>query len=243
MSLDLSVLYRTQVPIEGLYRFKHVSKQTGESIDMVHGGHTTGIDRRQALKGLSLILSAASSLPVLSGLSAEKLTAQAQSIHQHFGHKAQEETAGAGLPSTTFLNPHQDETVAVISELIIPQTATPGARAAKVNQFIDLFLSNAQAEFQQEFVEGLTWIDRRSEELFQCLFIKATPQEQGNLLTQISTDDSSEDSVGKTFIKRIKGLTVFGYYTSKEGMVEELGYQGAGYPGVYEGCTHPEHQV
>src|SRR3954465_14667341 len=102
MSLDLSVLYRTQVPIEGPYRFNHVRKQTGESIDMAHGAQTTGIDRRQALKGLSLILSAASSLPVLGSLSAERLLAQAQSIHQHLGHKAQEETAGPGLPSTTF---------------------------------------------------------------------------------------------------------------------------------------------
>ena len=204
---------------------------------------TSGMDRRQALKGLSLILGSVSTLPVFNGLSAESLLAQGQTIHDHIDRKAQKATAETGLGSPAFLNPHQDETVAVISELIIPQTATPGARAAKVNQFIDLFLSHGEAEFQKEFVEGLAWIDRRSEELFQNVFIKATPQQQSELLTRMSADDSTEDSVGTIFFQRIKGLTVFGYYTSKEGLVEELGYQGAAYPGVYEGCTHPEHQA
>jgi len=208
---------------------------------MGHKHETSGMDRRQALKGLSLVLSFGSALPALNGLSAESLLAEGQRIHDHIIHKAQETAAETGQGTPSFLNAHQDETVTVISELILPQTDTPGARAAKVNKLIDLFLSNAQAEFQQEFVEGLAWIDVRSEELFQCPFIKATPKEQSNLLTRICADDSGEDSVGKTFFKRIKGLTVFGYYTSKEGLVEELGYQGPGYPGVYEGCTHPEH--
>jgi hypothetical protein len=39
------------------------------------------------------------------------------------------------------LTPDQDATVTTIAELIIPQTDTPGAKAAKVNEFIDLILS------------------------------------------------------------------------------------------------------
>src|SRR2546423_1233500 len=39
------------------------------------------------------------------------------------------------------LNAHQDATVVMISEMIIPETDTPGAKGAKVNEFIDLLLS------------------------------------------------------------------------------------------------------
>lgn len=41
----------------------------------------------------------------------------------------------------------------------------------------------------------------------------------------------------------IKELTIFGYYTSKIGLDEELRYQGDTYNTSFPGaCTHPEHQ-
>jgi hypothetical protein len=46
-------------------------------------------------------------------------------------------TAAAAPWSPAILTPHENETVATIAELIIPQTETAGARAANVNQFID----------------------------------------------------------------------------------------------------------
>ncbi len=42
-----------------------------------------GMDRRKALKNLSLVFGAASSVPALAGLSAEAVFAQGQSIHLH----------------------------------------------------------------------------------------------------------------------------------------------------------------
>jgi len=39
-------------------------------------------------------------------------------------------------PVLKTLNPHQNATVTTIAELIIPQTHTPGAKAARVNEFI-----------------------------------------------------------------------------------------------------------
>ena len=36
------------------------------------------------------------------------------------------------------LNPHQDATVSIMAERIIPETTTPGAKGAKVNEFIDV---------------------------------------------------------------------------------------------------------
>jgi hypothetical protein len=191
------------------------------------------MNRRNALRNMSLVLGAASSVPALSGLSAEAVFAQGKSIHEHVPAKP-----AAGPTALKVFNPHQNQTVIVLSELIIPQTATPGAKAARVNEFIDIFLSSVNASKRQEFLEGLQWIDMRSQQLFQTLFVKATPQQQTELLTRLSVPNSTETTSGQNFFKLIKGLTVFGYYTSKVGIEDELKFEGWV---EYKGCTHPEH--
>jgi len=44
------------------------------------------------------------------------------------------------------------------------------------------------------------------------------------------------------FSKLLKDLTIDGYYTSKEGLVQELGWHGNTFVADFKGCTHPEHQ-
>jgi Gluconate 2-dehydrogenase subunit 3 len=44
------------------------------------------------------------------------------------------------------------------------------------------------------------------------------------------------------FSKLLKDLTIDGYYTSKEGLTQELGWHGNTFLTDFEGCTHPEHQ-
>ena len=196
-----------------------------------------GIGRRQALKNISIVFGTVSSMPVFSGLSAESIFAQGQAVHNHLSTGPANGSPATGL---AVFNPHQNETVTVISELIIPQTNTPGAKAARVNEFIDVFLSSTILQERDQFLKGLDWIDRRSTELFQKPFIQATTTQQADLLTRISSEDSNEDSIGQIFFNRIKSLTVFGYYTSKVGLEEELKFSGWV---EYKGCTHPEHQT
>jgi hypothetical protein len=47
---------------------------------------------------------------------------------------------------------------------------------------------------------------------------------------------------GDAFSKMLKDLTVDGYYTSKEGLTQELGWHGNTFLTEFKGCTHPEHQ-
>ena len=44
------------------------------------------------------------------------------------------------------------------------------------------------------------------------------------------------------FCKLLKDMTVDGYYTSKEGLTQELGWHGNTFLTEFKGCTHPEHQ-
>ena len=100
--------------------------------------------------------------------------------------------------------------VAMLEDLIIPRTDTPGATDAHVPEFIDRKLSQ-DASLRERFLAGLR-----------------------------SFDGVLKDS--DPFSKLLKDLTVDGYYTSKEGLTQELGWRGNTFVADFEGCTHPEHQ-
>ena len=190
------------------------------------------INRRKALRNMSLVLGAASSVPALAGLSAEAVFAQGKSVHEHVAVKSAE-----GPTALKVFNSHQNHTVIALSELIIPQTSTPGARAAMVPQFIDLLLAERETQMQNEIAAGLRWSDQRSRELFGRDFADANPEQQIDLLTRISSPNSSEATLGQVFFNQIKNLTAFGYYTSKEGLEQELGYEGPQGIRAYEGSV------
>jgi len=52
---------------------------------------------------------------------------------------------------------HQNETIVTLTELIIPETDTAGAKATEVNVFIDTVLDDAHDAEREEFLRGLTW--------------------------------------------------------------------------------------
>ena len=143
------------------------------------------------------------------------------------------------------LTAHQNATVTEISELIIPQTETAGARDARVNQFIDTVLEDAPAAERESFIRGLAWIDRRSRASSGADFIETPPAEQEALLTVISSRENAapDDRDGVEFFEAIKRLTITGYYTSEVGMREELDDDGTRYFAEKQGCVHAEHQA
>jgi len=51
----------------------------------------------------------------------------------------------------------------VLTDLIIPETDTPGAKAALVNEFIDVILTEWAIDAErQNFLQGLAGIDNRA---------------------------------------------------------------------------------
>jgi hypothetical protein len=195
-----------------------------------------GLGRREALRRLTLGGLGVASLPAW----VEALTGLAEARgHEHAAAPA----APAADWKPKALDAHQDETIATISELIIPTTDTPGARAALVNRFVDEVVADASEADRREFLRGLHWMDRRSNELFGADFVKATPEQQTALLTIVSSEKnkSLEDEIGRDFFRAIKSMTITGYYTSEVGMKQELGDDGQVFFLEFKGCTHPEH--
>jgi hypothetical protein len=168
--------------------------------------------RRDALK----LLAATAALPLLSGEAFSLFRA----IHQDL----------PATPVLKTLNPHQNATITNIAELIIPQTDTPGAKAARVNEFIDLILTEWYDDQERaNFLTGLTDVDTNSQKLFGKDFISATPEQQTQMLIELDNEVvRSQKSVSppspdeEKFFESMKQLTLVGYYTSQIGFEQEL---------------------
>src|SRR3989442_5504288 len=88
------------------------------------------------------------------------------------------------LPALRTLDAHQNETVTTMAEMIIPETETPGAKAAHVNEFIDLILTEwHNDEERTRFLHGLADVDVRSHKLFGKDFVECTSDQQTEILT------------------------------------------------------------
>ena len=137
----------------------------------------------------------------------------------------------------------QNQLVITIAELIIPETETPGARAAKANEHIDLVLSEETPEVQRPFLDGLAWINQKSNQLYKSDFLKLSAEQQVATLTLISDRKNLRpgDEIGHDFFLEIRQRTVFAYYTSEIGIHEELTYKGKQVLDRWVGCPHPDH--
>src|SRR5689334_13370154 len=74
--------------------------------------------------------------------------------------------AGALPPfKAAFLTDAELQQVAALCETIIPKTNTPGARDARVHEYIDVAMSVEPEPIQKRFREGLGWMDQYCQKL------------------------------------------------------------------------------
>ena len=193
------------------------------------------ISRRTALKVIAVGVGSASTLPILE----ERALGQ----HKHADMQTGRSTS-ASVPAEggKFFNPQDMETIAAISDLIIPSDEhSPGARAAGVSSFIDLMVSKSSNEVKALWRDGLVAVDRMSERQFSAPFNRANQEQQISLLKAISRNERRPNTIEERFFAAIKSMTVDGYYTSPIGIHQDLRYKGNAYLKDFVGCTHPEH--
>ena len=133
---------------------------------------------------------------------------------------------------------HQNETVVALTELVIPATDTPGAKAAKVNEYIDLMLHDVEPDKGHAFLKGLGWLDGRAIGLHGAPFVALGESDQVAILESIDGAKDPELAPGAEFFARLKRLTVEGYYTSRIG-IAELNKNGV--PSTFA-CEHETHE-
>ena len=141
--------------------------------------------------------------------------------------------AQAGKPDwrPSALDDHQNETVIVLTELIIPATDTPSAKAAHVSRYIDLLLRDGDAAQRERFVAGLNWLDGQAIAQHRHPFVRCTPEQQTAMLK--SMDDGR--GPGRDFFRSVKNLTSRIYYSTQIGH-QELN-KGGRVPKTF-GCSH-----
>src|SRR5712671_5298407 len=148
-------------------------------------------------------LGAALALPFLPR-SAETAIKLGESLHRRIGD----------VPFRT-LNREQQALVTNISEMIIPETDTPGATSVKVPEFIDLILTEwASDDERATFLSGLSDIDTRAVAMGSPRFVGLPQGKKVELMTAL--DSASTEKAGAAFtFRRLKALTVYGYFTSR----------------------------
>jgi glucoside 3-dehydrogenase (cytochrome c) hitch-hiker subunit len=125
------------------------------------------IDRREALRRAALLLGGALAAPTVAGVLA--------------GCQAARVPDGAWAPRA--LTRAQADLVAAIAEHILPETDTPGARAAGVHRFIDAMLAESYpAPERQRFLAGLADVDARAERASGRSFLQCAATDQRALL-------------------------------------------------------------
>jgi len=127
-----------------------------------------------------------------------------------------------------------------LTELIIPSDDTPGAREAGVAEFVDFMVAH-DGERQYDFGTGLTWLNAHAARLFGRPFLELAPAQQISILEPLAYQAKYRDGEeeGRELFRRIRELTVMGFYTS------EIGYRELDNPALRlyaqsPACPHPD---
>lgn len=179
-----------------------------------------GMDRREAIKRTALIMGglvfAPNALGVLNGCKAR-----------------------TGVDwEPVFFSIDQARLVTVLSDVIIPDTDTPGASAAGVPAFIEEMVSTAYDEdAKNQFLSGLEAFDELARDEHGSSYVALDPEVQfqfANDQNRMAIGGEQGDVPGTVFFLVMKELTMMGYFTSEIGATQTLRY--AKVPGRYEGC-------
>jgi len=189
-------------------------------------GHSRPIDRRAAIRRVSALL---------GGIALVSETALLEACTR--------ERTTASTAATTF-SPNDVAFLDEVADTILPETSTPGAKAAQCGAFIALMVTDTyQDRDQQVFKNGLQQLDTSCRQMHQTGFMAATPAQRLALLEQIDKEQKAymDDRAAKQnadtpphYFRMIKELTLLGYFTSEIGYTKAMRY--AETPGRYDPC-------
>lgn len=127
-----------------------------------------------------------------------------------------------------------------VAETILPETETPGAKAAEVGAFIALMVTDTfSPQEHQEFRAHMDQIERSSQERFGAGILAATAEQRHELLAELDREqwqmrqELDGDDPDHPFVG-IKRLTLLGYFTSEIGYTQAMRYRET--PGRYDPC-------
>jgi hypothetical protein len=127
-----------------------------------------------------------------------------------------------------------------VGDTIIPATDTPGAKEAKIGDFMHTIVRDCYDEKQQKiFVDGMGSLNQSSKQKNGKYFLESSPAERKALLIDLDKEQMAYTGKKKPedpphYFRMLKELTIWGYFTSEPGATKALRYIAV--PGRYEGC-------
>jgi glucoside 3-dehydrogenase (cytochrome c) hitch-hiker subunit len=142
-----------------------------------------------------------------------------------------------------------------IAETILPETSTPGAKAAKTGAFMALMVTDVYTgRAQQVFRDGLGQVDDACRRAHALPFMTATPTQRLAVVEALDHEQkaamdarlpaasnrapapaaASSDEPAHYF-RMMKELTLLGYFTSEIGCTQAMRYREA--PGRFDPCV------
>lgn len=210
------------------------------------------IGRRKALKYFGFLSASAAGAEFLANWlpgGREALSASAPAGLIPISGASQSAAADSGERyEPQFFKPDEFRAVEILTEIIIPTDEQPGAKEAKVADYID-FVVHSAAEFdpslQKNWIDGLGVLNELSSKKYGNAFSDISPSHREELLTEMSSPehDSKVTHPGFAFYRLLKSMTLEAFFTSKVGLNDFLEYKGLTFRTEFPGCTHPEHQA
>lgn len=176
------------------------------------------MNRRDAISNVALILGG-------SILGAEMFLS---------GCKNADTAAGAALFSSSDIALLNE-----IAETILPKTDTPGAKEAKVGDFMTVIVKDCyKPEEAAAFVAGLKTLQEACQKKNGKAFMDCTPEQRHALLTELDAEQKAFQAKKKPeemphYFRMMKELTLWGFFTSEIGATKVLRYVAV--PGKYDG--------
>ena len=146
-----------------------------------------------------------------------------------------EKAASAG----SFFN---TDTIALLDEMgetILPATSTPGAKAAKVGEFMNVMVRDCYTKRDQGiFSEGLERLDEQCKKEHGKSFMECSAAERTAFFTKMDARqkaymENKSPEQPSHYFRMLKELTLLGFFTSEVGATKALRY--VAIPGKYDG--------
>jgi hypothetical protein len=190
--------------------------------------------RRRTLKIMAGSAAATLGLPIVIDAAPQTVT--------HAGH-AQTQGAPTGPYVLKHFNTEQAQSIDRLAEVIIPaDDHSPGAKAARVHEYIDEVVSSSPDTVKKLWADGLAAMDRMARDAYGQECARCTGTQQTALMEKISRGEERPSTLEEKFFVVLKATTIDGYYTSRIGIHEDLEYQGNTVVVEFPGCTHEEHK-
>ena len=135
----------------------------------------------------------------------------------------------------------QLSTLEALTETIIPADEhSPGAKEARVVEYIDTVVADAPETVKRLWDTGLVLANNMAQNSFGRPYSECSAPEQIAIMSTLAGNENGRDTPEERFFALLKRTTIDGYYTSKIGIHQDLQYQGNTALPAFPGCQDKE---